>query len=195
MNVFEKYKARIVVKGFAQEAELDFDETFAPIIRIDSVCTLFTICAGKDLYIIQVDCKNAFLHSKSDFKIYVQQPEGFMDVNQPDVVLLLNKALYGLKQAPRLWYLLLSEVILGMGFQALEMDTSIFICGEIILMVYVDDILIAGTSVKACNKLVTELTLKVEVVNRGKVRSFLGLNVIRNYPQHVISISQPGYID
>src|SRR5271170_6280829 len=98
-NVFEKYKGRIVVKGFAQEAELDFDETFAPVIRIDSVRSLFAICAANDLRIVQVDCKNAFLHSQSDFEIYVQQPEGFVDANHPDAVLLLNKALYGLKQA------------------------------------------------------------------------------------------------
>ena len=105
-NAFEKYKTRIVVKGFAQEAELDFDQTFAPVIRIDSVRSLFAICAANDLCIIQVDC---FLHSRSDFEIYLPQPEGFIDANHPDAVLLLNKALYGLKQAPRLWYLLLSD--------------------------------------------------------------------------------------
>ena len=61
-----------IVKGFAQEAALDFDETFAPVIRIDSVRTLFAISAVKGLYIIQADIKNAFLHSNSDFQIYVQ---------------------------------------------------------------------------------------------------------------------------
>ena len=68
-NVFEKYKSHIVVKGFAQEAELDFDQMFAPVIRIDSVRTLFAICAANNLCITQVDCKNAFLHSQSDFEI------------------------------------------------------------------------------------------------------------------------------
>src|SRR5271170_231173 len=77
--------------------ELDFDQTFAPVIRIDSVCSLFAICAANDLRIVQVDCKNVFLHSQRDFEIYVQQPEGFVDANHPDAVLLLNKALYGLK--------------------------------------------------------------------------------------------------
>ena len=96
-NAFERYKACIVVKGFTQEAGLDFDETFSPVVRIDTIRTLFAISASNDLVIILVDCKNAFLHSKSDFNIYVQQPEGFRDVNQPDAVLLLNKALYGLK--------------------------------------------------------------------------------------------------
>ena len=101
-NVFERYKARIIVKEYAQEAELDFDETFASVIRIDSVRTLFAISISKDLVIIQLDCKNAFLHSKSDFNIYIQQLEEFMDVNQSNIILLLNKALYDLKQASRL---------------------------------------------------------------------------------------------
>src|SRR5436190_12701230 len=184
-----------LLKEYAQEVELDFNETFAPVIRIDTIRTLFAISASKDLVIIQVDCKNAFLHSKSDFNIYVQQPEGFRDVNQPDAVLLLNKALYGLKQAPRLWYLLLSEVIIGMGYQALETDTSMYVRGNIILTVYVDDILIAGPSIQACNAAATDLSLKFEVVNKGEIKSFLGLNVVRDYEKHAIAISQPGYID
>ena len=135
------------------------------------------------------------MHSYSDFEIYVEQPEGFVDVNHPNTVLLLNKALYGLKQASRLWYLFLSEVILGMGFQVLEMDTSIYVCGETILVVYVDDILIASLSLSSCNSVASEIAQKVEIINKGKVKSFLGLNVGRNYPQHAMSISQPGYID
>ena len=194
-NIFEKYKSRIVIKGFAQEAELDFDQMFTPVIRIDSIRSLFAICTANDLCIIQVDCKNAFLHSPSDFEIYVQQPEGFIDVNHPDAVLLLNKALYGLKQAPRLWYLLLSEIIIDMGFQALETDPSIYIRGNIIMGVYVDDILICSLSISSCNSVVSELAQKIEVVNKGEVRSFLDISVTRNYPQHALSISQSGYID
>jgi Reverse transcriptase (RNA-dependent DNA polymerase) len=178
-----------------QKANSKVDEIFAPVVRIDSVRTLFAISASNDLYIIQVDCKNAFLHSRSDFEIYVQQPEGFVDINHPHAVLLLNKALYGLKQAPRLWYLLLSEVIVGMGFQVLETDTSIYVRGDTIIGVYVDDILIASPSITSCNSVVSELAQKIEIVNKGEVRSFLGLSVTRNYPQHAISIGQPGYID
>src|SRR5271170_4140766 len=172
-NVFEKYKTRVVVKGFAQEAELDFDQTFAPVIRIDSVRSLFAICAANDLCITQVDCKNAFLHSRTDFELYVQQPEGFIDANHSDAALLLNKALYGLKQAPRLWYLLLSEIIVGMRFQVLETDPSIYIRGNVIMGVYVDDILICSFTKSSYNSVVSELAQKVEVVNKGEVKSFL----------------------
>jgi len=195
MNAFERYKARIVVKGFAQEAGFDFDETFAPVVQIDSVRTLFAISAGKGLHIVQADIKNAFLHSDSDFQIYVQQPEGFVDANYPHAVLLLNKALYGLKQAPRLWYLLISEIIISLGFQVFETDTSIYIRNQIVLAVYVDDILIAGPSIHSCNAVITELSQHIEVVNKGEVKSFLGLKVVRNWQTHTISISQPGKID
>ena len=174
---------------------MDFDQTFAPIIRIDSVRTLFAICATNDLCITQVDCKNAFLYSRSDFEIYIQQPEGFIDANHPDAMLLLNKALYGLKQAPRLWYLLLSKIIVGMGFQTLETDPSIYIRGNVIMGVYVNDILICSISISSCNSVVSELAQTVEVINKGEVRSFLSISVTHNYPKHVISIGQPGYID
>lgn len=82
-----------------------------------------------------------------------------------------------------------------MEFQVLKTDTSISVRGKVILAVYVDDILIAGPSVKTCNSVADELARKVEVVNKGEVRSFLGINVIRNYEQHAIAINQPGYID
>ena len=156
---------------------------------------MFAISASKGLYIVQADIKNVFLHSNSDFQIYVQQPEGFVNTNYPNAVLLLNKALYGLKQAPRLWYLLISEVIISLGFQVFESDTSMYIRNEIILAVYVDDILIAGPSFHTCNAVITELSHHIEIVNKGEVKSFLGLKVIRNRQMHTISISQPGYID
>ena len=82
-----------------------------------------------------------------------------------------------------------------MGYQALETDTSMYIRGDIILAVYVDDILIAGPSITACNAAAADLTRKLEVVNKGEAKSFLGLNVVRDYEKHAIAISQPGYID
>ena len=82
-----------------------------------------------------------------------------------------------------------------MGFQALETDPSIYIRGNIIMGVYVDNILICSISISSCNSVVSELAQKVEVINKGEVGSFLGISVTRNYPKHAISIGQPGYID
>ena len=76
---FEKYKARIVVRGFSQIAGLDFNETFALVVRIESIRIIFAIAAANDLHILHIDCKNVFLHDKSDVEIYVIQSEEFLD--------------------------------------------------------------------------------------------------------------------
>lgn len=124
---FEKYKARIVVKSYSQVAGLDFNETFAPVVRVESVRILFAIAAANDLYILHIDCKNTFLHGQSDVEIYVFQPEGFVDPHFPKRVLRLNKSLYGLKQASRIWYLFLCSIIIELGFITLETDPCIYI--------------------------------------------------------------------
>jgi hypothetical protein len=79
-----------------------------------------------------------------------------------------------------------------MGFRALETDPIIYVRGNIIIGVYVDDILACSLSISACNPFISELAQKIEVVNKGEVRSFLGISVTRNYPLHAISIGQPG---
>ena len=110
-------------------------------------------------------------------------------------VLRLNKALYRLKQAPRIWYLLLCGVIVGLGFQVLETDTCIYVHSEIIVEVYVDDIKILGPSQQLCYEVYHELCKHFKMQDKGAVKSFLGLNIMRNWEEHSISINQPGYID
>ena len=162
-DVFEKYKVRIVVREFSQIAGLDFNETFAPVVRIESIRIILALAAANDLYILHVDCKNAFLHGKSDVELYVSQPEGFCDEEFPDKVLRLNKSLYGLKQAPRIWYLFLCGVIVGPGFVQLEMDSCIYIHDDIIVEVYVDDIKIVGLTMARCEAVYKELAQHINI--------------------------------
>jgi len=119
-------KQGLLSEDFFQVAGLDFNETYAPVVRIDSIRVILAIAVAEDLYILHIDCKNAFLHGPSDFEIYVTQPEGFVDSRFPNKVLHLNKSLYGLKPAPRIWYLYLYTVIVGLGFVALETDSCIY---------------------------------------------------------------------
>jgi Reverse transcriptase (RNA-dependent DNA polymerase) len=191
---FEKYKARIVVKGYSQVAGLDFNETFAPVVRVESVCVIFAIAAANDLYILHIDCKNAFLNGESDVDIYVYQPEGFVDSNFPHKVLYLNKSLYGLKQAPHIWYLYLCGIIIDLGFVALESDPCIYIRGQLLVAVYVDDIKVVGNQ-QDCEAFYRELAKHIKVENQGPIKSFLGIDVIQDWDKHLIAINQSAYID
>ena len=139
-DVFEKYKARVVVREFSQIAGLDFEKTFTPVVRIESIRIILALAVANDLYILHIDCKNIFLHGKSDVEIYITQSEGFFDREFSDKVLCLNKFLYELKQTPCIWYLFLCGVIIGLGFVQLETDSCIYIHEDIIAEVYVDDI-------------------------------------------------------
>jgi hypothetical protein len=123
------------------------------------------------------------------------QPEGFMDKQFPEMVLRLNKSLYRLKQAPRIWYLFLCGVIVGLGFVALETDPCIYTRADIILEVYVDDIKIVGPNKEKCNEVFQELAQHVNVESKGPIQSFLGINVIRNWKEHLIGLNQGAYID
>src|SRR5437667_11371016 len=116
LTMYLKNTKLALVKGYAQEAAMDFDKIFAPVVRIESVRAILAIAAANDLFILHVDCPNAFLNVLIDLELYVLQPETFINPKYPNKVLRLNKALYRLKQALRIWYLLFCGVIVGLGF-------------------------------------------------------------------------------
>ncbi|KAH9650921.1 hypothetical protein KPL70_026553 [Citrus sinensis] len=97
----EWYRARLVVKGYAQKEGIDFNEIFSSVVRLTTVRVVLAMCATFDLYIEQLDLKTAFLHGELEEEIYMLQPEGFAEIGKENLVCRLNKSLYGLKQAPR----------------------------------------------------------------------------------------------
>ncbi|GJX34189.1 retrovirus-related pol polyprotein from transposon TNT 1-94 [Tanacetum coccineum] len=99
-----KNKARLVAKGYRQEEGIDFEESFAPVARIEAIRIFIANAASKNMTIYQMDVKTAFLNGELKEEVYVSQPEGFVDPDHPTHVYRLKKALYGLKQAPRAWY-------------------------------------------------------------------------------------------
>nr|GFA48369.1 retrovirus-related Pol polyprotein from transposon TNT 1-94 [Tanacetum cinerariifolium] len=109
-------KARLVAKGYAQEEGIDFEESFAPVARLEAVWILITYAAHKSFLIFQMDVKTAFLNGQLKEEVYVAQPDGFVDLDHPEKVYRLRKALYGLKQAPRAWYDELSKFLTSKGF-------------------------------------------------------------------------------
>ncbi|GKC22370.1 retrovirus-related pol polyprotein from transposon TNT 1-94 [Tanacetum coccineum] len=109
-------KARLVAKGYAQEEGIDFEESFAPVARLEAVRIFVAYAAHKSFPIYQMDVKTAFLNGPLKEEVYVAQPDGFVDPDHPEKVYRLRKALYGLKQAPRAWYDELSNFLISKGF-------------------------------------------------------------------------------
>nr|GFC88137.1 retrovirus-related Pol polyprotein from transposon TNT 1-94 [Tanacetum cinerariifolium] len=103
-NTVIRNKSRLVAKGYAQKEGVDFEESFAPVARLEAVRLFIAYAVHKSFTIYQMDVKNAFLYGPLKEEVYVNQPDGFVDPYHLDKVYQLNKALYGLKQAPRAWY-------------------------------------------------------------------------------------------
>ncbi|GJS82696.1 retrovirus-related pol polyprotein from transposon TNT 1-94 [Tanacetum coccineum] len=146
-----KNKARLVAQGFRQEEGIDFEESFAPVARIEAIRIFVANVAHKNMTIYQMDVKTAFLNGELKEEVYVSQPEGFVDQDNPSHVYKLKKALYGLKQAPRAWYDMLSSFLISQQFSKGAVDPTLFTrhAGNDILLVqiYVDDIIFASTNI------------------------------------------------
>nr|GFB78793.1 Gag-Pol polyprotein [Tanacetum cinerariifolium] len=103
-NTVIRNKSRLVAKGYAQKEGVDFEESFAPVARLEAVRLFIAYAAHKSFTVYQMDVKTAFLYGPLMEEVYINQPDGFVDPYHPDKVYRLKKALYGLKQAPRAWY-------------------------------------------------------------------------------------------
>nr|GEZ02586.1 hypothetical protein [Tanacetum cinerariifolium] len=109
--------ARLVAVGYSQQEGIDYDETFAPVARIEAIRLFLAYAAHKDFTVFQMDVKTAFLNGILKEKVYVGQPLTFVSKQYPDHVYVFDKALYGLKQAPRVWYDVLSQFLIDNSFQ------------------------------------------------------------------------------
>nr|GEV71944.1 copia protein [Tanacetum cinerariifolium] len=134
-----KSKARLVAKGYRQEERIDFEESSAPVVRIEAIRIFIVNAASKNMTINQMDVKTTFLNGDLKEEVYISQPEGFVDIDHPTHVYRLKKALYGLKQAPRAWYDTLSRFLLDNKFSKGEVDPTLFTqkIGKHILLVQI----------------------------------------------------------
>nr|GEV83864.1 hypothetical protein [Tanacetum cinerariifolium] len=129
LNEFERLenKARLVVRGYFQDEGIDFEESFAPVARLDAIRIFLTYAAHKNMVVYQMDVKTGFLNGNLREEVYVSQPDGFVDLDNPNDVYKLKKALYGLKQAPRAWYDMLSSFLISQDFSKGLVDPTLFI--------------------------------------------------------------------
>ncbi|KAA0052371.1 putative mitochondrial protein [Cucumis melo var. makuwa] len=192
-----RYKARLVAKGFHQTPNIDYNETFSPVVKSITICMLLTIAIMKGWSIRQLDVNNAFLHGNLDENVYMEQIFGFEVKSSYPMVCHLKKALYGLKQAPRAWYENLSLGLHSLGFRTSKADTSLLIrvtpTSCCYALIYVDDLIIMGSSKKDVNSLVHSLNSQFALKDLGKLSYFLGVEV--SYPTNGdLFLSQSKYI-
>ncbi|GJU17795.1 retrovirus-related pol polyprotein from transposon TNT 1-94 [Tanacetum coccineum] len=113
-NTVIRNKSCLVAKRYAQKEGIDFEESFAPVARLEAIRLFIAYVAHKSFTVYQMDVKTSFLYGPLKEEVYVNQPDGFVDPYNLDKVYRLKKALYGLKQAPRVWYDELSKFLHGM---------------------------------------------------------------------------------
>lgn len=122
----QKYKARIVAKGYVQRQGIDFEEIFAPVTRLETVRMLLALAAKNGWEVHHLDVKTAFLNGEIMEEVYVSQPEGFIQKGKETLVYKLIKALYGLRQAPRAWYAKLNRCLEELGFERCPYEHAVY---------------------------------------------------------------------
>ncbi|KAL8148832.1 hypothetical protein AgCh_005997 [Apium graveolens] len=162
-GIVVRNKARLVAKHYCQQEGIDFDETFAPVARLEAIRIFLAYAAHANFKVYQMDVKSAFLNGDLEEEVYVSQPPGFEDPSFPNNVYYLLKALYGLKQAPRAWYDTLSKFLLENHFTRDE---------------------------KLCKKFAKLMQSKYEMIMMGELAYFLGLQVKQADPResHLVAI-------
>ncbi|CAM8952089.1 unnamed protein product [Rhodiola kirilowii] len=195
-GTIERYKVRVVAKGFNQEEGVDYVDTFSPVVKPASICIVLAIALTLNWSLHQVDINNAFLNGDLSEKVYMAQPPGFLDQSHLSHVCLLQKALYGLKQAPRAWFTKLRLFLLDHGFVSCKSDTSLFIrrSGKLVLyiLVYVDDLIITGSCSVAIFEFISLLNATFSLRDLGPLHYFLGIELVRH--KSSIALSQQKYI-
>lgn len=191
----ERYKARLVVRGFTQSYGIDYEEIFSPVAKLESIRIILALSAARNMKLAQFDIKTAFLNGDLPEEIYMKQPEGFQDDSQR--VCRLKKSLYGLKQSPRCWNRKFTYFLKEYGLKASDADSCIFYKetnnSMLYLAIYVDDGLVASHDEKELSSLLKYLSDCFEV-KIGDFDLFLGLQ-IRKYDNGSLFIHQSSYVN
>ncbi|KAH9671187.1 Integrase catalytic domain-containing protein [Citrus sinensis] len=195
-GVVVRNKAKLVAQGYNQEEGIDFDETFAPVARLESIRMLLAYACHKNFILYQMDVKSAFLNGYIMEEVYVKQPPGFENEKFPDHVYKLSKALYGLKQAPRAWYDRFKNFLLDNDFSMGKADTTLFVKHKnqdiLIVQIYVDDIIFGSTNELLYKDFSSCISQEFEMSMIGELKYLLGLQIKQN--EEGIFINQAKYV-
>ncbi|KAJ9561842.1 hypothetical protein OSB04_007002 [Centaurea solstitialis] len=195
-GVVVRNKARLVAQGYCQEEGIDYEETFAPVARLEAIRIFLAFAAHRGFKVFQMDVKSAFLIGKLKEEVYVKQPSGFESVKYPNHVYFLDKAMYGLKQAPRAWYERLSTFLTSNDFHRGTTDITLFYKKHdddiLLFQIYVDDIIFGSTNISMCKAFESLMYKEFEMSMMGELTFFLGLQVKQS--SEGIFINQSKYV-
>uniref|UniRef100_A0A2A4JV98 Uncharacterized protein n=1 Tax=Heliothis virescens TaxID=7102 RepID=A0A2A4JV98_HELVI len=186
-----RYKARLVIKGFAQKKGIEYNEVFAPVVRHTSIRYLFALAVKYNLYVEQMDAVTAFLQGDIDTEIYMNQPPSYEHGQE---VCKLNKSIYGLKQASRQWNLKLTSVLKNIGLKSSSVDPCVYYKKEdgsiVYILIYVDDLLIFYNNKEKGEEIKQQLKSKFNMKSLGPVNHFIGWRIKQNAKRDQIQIDQ-----
>lgn len=195
----ERYKARLVARGFTQKFGEDYDQTFSPVVRFESFRTLMALAAKYGLKLHQMDVTTAFLHGVLEEEVFLKQPEGFAKSGEEHLVCKLKRSLYGLKQSPRCWNAALDEKLVQMGFSQTSADPCLYMKsderGPVYLAVYVDDLVIAAKEETLIKGIKDQLSKFFDMKDMGPLHHFLGMKVLQDEENKEVCIGQERYIN
>ena len=176
---FERCEARLVAKGYSQRYGIDFEETFSPVVKMSTVRCVIALAACRKWKLFQLDVNNAFLHGDLIEEVYMQVPEGYL--NPLNLVCRLRKSVYGLRQSSRRWSYKLATELIAQGFVQSKNDYSLFTYTKgtdiTILIVYVDDIVITGSTEEHIAFIKHHLDVTFTIKDLGILHYFLGIEI------------------
>jgi Reverse transcriptase (RNA-dependent DNA polymerase) len=192
----DRFKARLVANNYTQTYGVDYEETFAPVAKMNTVRTLISCAVNFGWDLCQLDVKNVFLRGDLKEEVYMEIPPNFANEQLKGKVCRLKRSLYGLKQSSRAWFDRFSMTMKKLGYQQSNIDHTIFIQwkGEkiCILVVYVDDIVLMGNDPVEMKRFKASLAKEFEMKDLGELRYFLGIEVVRS--KKGVILSQQKYV-
>ncbi len=189
-------RRHILARGFRQQPVIDYDETFAPVAKFQSIRLILALASMHDLELHRMDVKTAFLYGLLHEQVFKAQPDRFE--RGKNMVWKLDKSLYGLKQAPRAWYMELDTSLKSLGFKRTISDHSIYVRddseGLIVVGVYVDDLTIATAKLETLARFKNEMSKRYDMKDLGELHYILGIQVKRDRKARSLHLSQKQYI-
>ena len=190
-----KYKSRLVAKGYVQRYGVDFDEVFTRVARIETIRLLVNLAATHGWEVHHLDVKTAFLHGELKETVYVTQPEGFEKKGEENKVYRLEKALYGLRKAPRAWNNKLNAILCELKFTKCAKEPPVYrklVNGDLLVVaVYVDDLFVTGTNSQVIQEFKANMLGKFDMSDLGRLTYYLGIEV--NQHESRITLNQKRY--